>query len=69
MQVIYKNKNGVLVAIGTPSKPRKKKSTKEVDQKEKVYLTFKLCKAKCFACNGCGYFWESGESAHFGVNV
>jgi len=33
---------------------------------EKPVLIFRICKAQCFACDQCGYFWSDGQPAVFG---
>jgi len=35
----------------------KKAKKRESPRDEKPYLVFRVCKASCYACNECGYFW------------
>jgi len=52
------------------SKPKKTSSASDGP----LYLEFKYCKDKCFACKQCGYFWgpdhkDHGKPAQFGTEA
>jgi len=51
----------------------KRRSTEETEEKKKIWLVFRTCKARCLACGECGYFWGpdhdklAGQPARFGI--